>query len=390
MPKAPTLLFTAFEPSGDEHAAPVIAALKRRNPELAIWALGGPAMRAAGAQLIEDTTEHPVMFFAAIAQATTHLRRVARLKRWLADHPIDVLVPTDSPAANWSICSAVRRAPARAKIIHLVAPQLWAWASWRIRKMRRLSDHVLCLLPFEKPWFEQRGMPASFVGHPAYDHLRRQPPVPELLETLPDGSVRIALLPGSRPGEISKNWPVMLDAFQRLRQTHPDLVAAVAAYKDGIADQIRTIARKRTGCDGLPPGMVMHTAATATILHWSQLVFVTSGTATLHAAAHQKPMVAMYSMNPVVCLLLHQFLVKARTFTLPNLIAEMDGPRAIPELIPYFGDGRRLASTAEPLIRDPAQRQVQIEQLRRVDEKLAGHDFPILAVEKIIEVGGLN
>ncbi len=163
------LLFTAFEPSGDCLAAPVIDTIRRREPQVPIWAFGGGRMEAAGATLIERTTDRAVMLAGIAVQARRHQRRLAALKRWLADHPLAVHVPVDSPAANWSICRLVRRQASDASIVHLAAPQLWAWATWRVRRLRRLTDRVLCLLPFEPAWFARRGIPGVFVGHPLFD-----------------------------------------------------------------------------------------------------------------------------------------------------------------------------------------------------------------------------
>ena len=175
------ILFTAFEPSGDALAAPMITRLLEQHPGLRVWALGGPKMLAAGADLIETTTDNPAMLLGAASQARAHQQRLKRLTKWLNDHKLAALVPVDSPAANWSICKLVRKTQPAAKIIHLAAPQLWAWAPWRIKKLRRLTDHVLCLLPFEPDWFTARGVRATFVGHPLFD--------PSLQSTKPSGEL---------------------------------------------------------------------------------------------------------------------------------------------------------------------------------------------------------
>src|SRR6185503_19635699 len=118
MPQPRAILITAFEPSGDALAAGLIAELKRQRPEIAIHALGGPKMAAAGATIIETTTEDAVMLGGAIKHARVHHQRVKRIKAWLRANPIDALVPTDSPAANWAICKAVRKLQPKAKIVH--------------------------------------------------------------------------------------------------------------------------------------------------------------------------------------------------------------------------------------------------------------------------------
>jgi len=175
MQDQPGLLFSAFEPSGDMLAAETIAALRQARPDLRIYGLGGPRMEAAGAELLEHTSQHGTMFLETLRQGWSHHQRLKRVREWLGEHRITVLVPVDSPAGNWSICRTVREMQPDARIIHLVAPQIWAWAPWRIRRLRRLTDHVLCLLPFEQPWLTDRGVHATFVGHLAFDPPRDAP-----------------------------------------------------------------------------------------------------------------------------------------------------------------------------------------------------------------------
>ncbi len=383
------ILMTAFEPSGDELGAAVAARLRELHPDVSICGLGGPRMAAAGVELIDNTTEHAVMLLPGISQVRLHLRRLRRLKQWLSEHDIAALVPIDSPGANWSICAAVRRARPEAKIIHLVAPQLWAWAPWRARRMRRLSDHALCLLPFEKPWFEQRGIAATFVGHPAAAPGYFPAPDEQIVAALPQGEVKLAILPGSRPKEIDRNAPTMLDAFTRLQARHPSLVATVAAFSDALAARLEPMIRQRDGDTIIPGTIAMRAARLPEVLHWCDLAVVTSGTATLHVALHQRPMVAMYRMSRLQWHVVGRWIVRTRTFTLPNLVAEMDGPRAIEELVPYFGGPAALTGALEPLVSRPAARCAQVEALARVTEKFQTADFRETATQKLIELAGL-
>src|SRR5690606_25495740 len=140
-------------------------------PELTLLAYGGPRMAAAGATLLELTTEKPAMLADAVGQVWSHRQRVARFEKLMQQGLADgaslaAHVPVDSPAANWALCEAVRRHRPESRVVHLVAPQMWAWAPGRVVKLRRLSDMVLCLLPFEPEWFGAHGIPTRYVGHP--------------------------------------------------------------------------------------------------------------------------------------------------------------------------------------------------------------------------------
>lgn len=399
MAKSPCILFTAFEPSGDALAAPVIAELKRRRPQLRIAALGGPKMKEAGAEIIEETTRHAVMLVGAVAQAWSHHQRVKRLTAWLRQNPILALVPTDSPAANWGICEAVRRTQPGAAIVHLAAPQLWAWGTWRIKKMRKLSDHALALLPFEQPWFSQRGVPATFVGHPVFN---RPPSAPEEcdLSDLPSGGPKLALLPGSRKSEIKQNWPTMYRAFVRLRERHPNLQGLIAAAHDDAAKLVTKITCAMARSDSLPEGLSMVTHQADRVMAWSDIVLAVSGTATLQVVSHKKPIVVLYNTHYLSWKLVGQFVIKTRTFTLPNLIAQTSlahadaalfaaDPRRrhiVPEFVPHFGAVDPIVEAVDRLVTDDQSRQRQVRAMRLIGELFAQTSFASTAASKIIEL----
>jgi lipid-A-disaccharide synthase len=382
MPDPQALLFTAFEPSGDHIAAALIAELKRREPDRAIYALGGPTMQQAGAELIETTTDRAAMLAGAATQARTHLQRLGRLKKWLAEHPIRALIPTDSPAANWSVCATVRKHQPGAKVVHLVAPQLWAWAPWRIRKLRRLTDHVMCLLPFEPDWFGQRGVKASFVGHPLYDQVsgKKTPPGNNLPVT---AGPKLALLPGSRHSEITHNWPTMLTAYRRLHASHHNLAAVVAATDSARAHQIKLMSPLGV----LPRGMSMITGDADAVLNWADAALVVSGTATLHAAAHGTPMAVFYNIKRYQWHLIGRWLVNTKTMSLPNLISESMGiGRVVPELMPHFGDPNALVRAISPLLQDGEPRRQQQQALRSIRERFVEKRFQQDAAQVLCEV----
>ena len=353
-------------------AAETITAMRRQAPELKVYALGGPKMEAAGAELLESTTHHGSMFFGPVTQAWTHHRRVRRPGRWLAEHPVAAVVPVDSPAANWSTCRAVRRIQPAARIVHLVAPQLWAWASWRIRRLRRLTDHVLCLLPFEQRWLAARGVRATFVGHPAFELPRRR--ADDLVDGLPASHPRLALLPGSRTAEITRNWPTMVEAFGRLKMVHPDLHGVVAALDERTAVLIRDHpAAPRPG--DWPQDLTLVTGRSEAVQDWCDLALVTSGTATLQLAARLKPMVVIFNMDRLT-VFVARWVVRTRTFTLPNLVSEWAGlGRAVPELVPHHGEVDPVVQHLEAVLTNPDTARKQQEMLAEVAARFTDRRF---------------
>jgi len=367
------ILFTAFEPSGDEHAAPVIRELRRRRPETAIHAFGGPRMAAAGARLIEQTTGNASMLGVGLAKIREQLRLRKQLNEWLADHPVAVHVPTDSPAANWAMVKAVKRQWPEAKTAHLVAPQVWAWASWRVRRLRKWSDQVLCLLPFEPAWFAARGVKATFIGHPLFDEALDADTLTADGADLPESHPRIALLPGSRMGEVEANGRDLLAIFTQVRRMHPHAEAVVAAVHEQVAERMRDFGADQT------PGVRVAVARTPTVLHWSDLAITVSGTVTLHVARHEKPMVILYRVKRLGWHLLGRWMIDTRTFTLPNLIAAGDpaarrGDHAIPEFVPLLGGTEPVAMEVRRLLDDPSHRQRQQRALSRIVARFDGHD----------------
>jgi lipid-A-disaccharide synthase len=380
------ILFTAFERSGDEHAAPVIRQIKKLRPDLRIWALGGPEMAQAGAERIEATTGKAAMLLGAAAQALEHKRRVERLARWLDGHPLAVLVPVDSPAANWSICALIRRRQPETRIVHLVAPQLWAWGSWRAAKLRRLTDRVLCLLPFEPAWFAARGVPATYVGHPAFEAAPEAPP--ELPPESPAGAgrPRLALLPGSRMGEINANWPMMLEVYQQLRDRHAGLTAVVAAVDEPIAARVRELTAGALPAEDWSGALRMTVARTPGVLAWCDLALVVSGTATLHVALRRKPMVVVYNASRLAWNLAGRWIIHTRTFTLPNVLSEAAGAgRVVPEFVPHFRQVAPVREAVERLITDEQAAAAQLAALDRIAASLAHPPYSVTAAAQILE-----
>lgn len=354
-----TIFFTAFEPSGDNLAAPVIRELLARRPDLRIRAFGGPKMQAAGAEVIEVTTEDAHMGFPTIAKIREHFHLNARIDRWLTDNPINLHVPVDSPAANFPICKLTRAR--ETPIVHLAAPQMWAWASWRIRKLRRLTDLVLCLLPFEPEWFKSRGVDARFIGHPIFEKPLDATTLAGQAATFPTpsgGGAKLALLPGSRPKEWTHNFPILLRAFDRLATDRPGSVGVVTASSQRAERELRAIAGATVG--RWPEGLMLAHEAVDAAARWADLCLAVSGTVTLQLARAVAPMALVYHIAPWQYHALGRWIIRSHSATLPNLIA---GRRIVPEFVPCTGDGQPYIEAAAALLADPAARERQRSDL---------------------------
>jgi lipid-A-disaccharide synthase len=394
--RKPALLFTAFEPSGDDHAAVVIRELRARHPELPIYAWGGARMAAAGATIVHSTGEDAVMGLPGLSKIREHQRINADVAAWLTsfapggsraglDHRPVAHIPVDSPAANFPICAIARKRGL--KVIHLVAPQLWAWGPWRIGKLRRLSDLVLCILPFEEEYFQSRHVPARFIGHPLLDTPLDERALDLIGAGFGQGDPKIALMPGSRPAEIRKNFPLLLEAFVRLNHDFPNLRGVVAATKPAVESTLHDIAsRLRRRLGPWPSNLITAHAQTDAVIRWCDLALVVSGTVTLQIARQTKPMVILYKSNPLLYHAVARWVLTTKYFTLPNLIS---GEDVVPEFVPHFGGAVPIFRAARDLLRSRDALENQRRALRLLIEKFEGLHAGPLAADQIERVLGL-
>ena len=360
-PDRKTILMTAFEPSGDALGAMVARGLKQPSQQIQLAGLGGFEMESEGVELLEHTADEAAMGIGAISEVRRIKRLVERVDAWIAKNKPNVVVAIDSPAANWPVCKVARQHGC--KVVHLAAPQLWAWAPWRIKKMKRLSDHVMCLLPFEPEWFASRGIPATFIGHPAMvEHPREE-------LGLPTGEPNIVLLPGSRKSEIKKNLPMQLDILSRICSEHQGTESIIACRQEDVhrvepyANGLRIVA------DNLPSA-----------LEWADLALNVSGTVSLHAMNSGTPMIGMYKVNPL-SMLGSKIMLTTPLRLLPNLIA---GKQIVPEFIPCGNIAGKIAELAIDLLDDEeAMREMRV-QLQNETEVYAKHNPSKEAAEIIL------
>ncbi|MBL0926364.1 MAG: hypothetical protein IBJ11_01770 [Phycisphaerales bacterium] len=377
----PSLLFTAFEPSGDDHAAAVIRELRRRHPRLPIFAWGGPKMARAGATIVKTTGDDAVVGVPTWDKIREHQQINRDIAGWLKANRITVHVPVDSPAANFPICRIAKRSGC--KVVHLVAPQLWAWGPWRLRKLRRCTDLVLCLLPFEEDWFSTRGVPARFIGHPLFDEPLDLEALDEQARSLPGGAPKLALLPGSRPAELRRNFPLLLATFRELRRRHPGLVGVVGATTDAVAANLY---ERANALGGWPEGLDIRVGATDLVTRWCDVALVVSGTVTLQLAKQARPMVIVYKTNKLAYQCIGRWVITTKFFALPNLIA---GREIVPELIPYFKGSGRLVDAADALLSSPEAQEAQRRALVEVIHKFAGKLASAEAADAIERMAGV-
>ena len=311
------VFFSVGEPSGDLHGANLIRALRSRHADWEFVGYGGPKMAAAGCRLHADLTQLAVMW---VAQAIWNFRKLYRLlqqaDRYFREHQPDLVVLVDYPGFNWWIA---RKAKAQGiTVLYYGTPQLWAWASWRVQKMRRLVDHVLCKLPFEEAWFRQRGCQATFVGHPYFDELRAQVLDAEFLDGQDDPErPLVTILPGSRNQEVRLNLPALLKASALIHQQVPGVRFAVAAYKESQLESVH----RMVSASGL--AVEVHVGRTAELIHAARCCMACSGSVSLELLYHTRPAVILYQISRLGYFV-QSVVRKVRYITLVNLLTAED------------------------------------------------------------------
>jgi lipid-A-disaccharide synthase len=345
----PHFALVAGETSGDNLGAQLIEALRARAPASHFAGVPGPQMRASGCESWEAAESLAVM---GLLEIIPHLPRLFRIRsnlvsRLLADPP-DAFIGVDFKEFNLSLA---RRLKAKGlTTVQYVSPQVWAWRQGRVRSIGQAVDLVLCLLPFEKKFYDEHAVRAEFVGHPMADRI---PLVSDAREArarmgLPLRGRYVALLPGSRGGEVSRLAPDFAKTVAWLHRAAPDL-RFVAAMANDRSRQVFAAALAAQSVNDL---VALIDGQSEAVLAASDVVLLASGTATLEATLVKRPMVVTYRLDGLTSLLLKQFrLFKAPFFAQPNLLA---GRQVVPE---YFNADVR-ADILGPAI---------LEQLARPD-----------------------
>ncbi len=349
------ILIITGEASGDLHGAHLAMAVKAQAPDVVILGVGGPRMRAAGVELIQDIGSVDVIGLVGLAAARTLVKRVLILRKILQSEPLDLVVLIDNPGLNFHFARIAKGAGLR--VLYYISPQLWAWRPRRMTWMQRRVDHVLVILPFEEVLYRRAGVPCTFVGHPLLDDVAPSYDRDRVRATygLPRDACVIGLLPGSRTGEVQSLLPIFLDAARLLQRDRPlRLILAVA-------DTVDQDAIKRA-CDKTGLDVRLVTRDPNGVMAAADLLFIASGTATLQAAIIGTPMVIAYKL-PFVTYLLARLLVRVDSIGLANIVA---GTPFLPELIQHRATPENLVAEARRILDDAPYRDGMRAEMARV------------------------
>jgi lipid-A-disaccharide synthase len=353
MRKAPTILVSCGEASGDLHAARLVSELLAKFPGAKILAFGGEKVEAAGATVLYRISDYAII---GVSGVVTKFPRLVRLERGLKqalDSGVDLFVPVDYPGLNLRLAEHAKKRGT--PVLYYISPQVWAWGGGRVRRLAASVDRMAVILPFEEAFFRERGIPAEFVGHPLVeDHA--------LPQALPqEGRSGVGLLPGSRTSEVRRILPVLLAAAAEIRKRYPD-----TRFSVGRSEFVpRAIYEKIVGRQGLD---VEIGERTREIMARSRLLLVASGTATLEGALFETPLVIVYRMSKLNYFIADR-LIKIDNIGLVNIILD---ERISPEFVQTEADPEAIADAAAALLGDERLRMGAVERFKGLRAMLTG------------------
>lgn len=339
-----TVGLIAGEASGDLLGAELIRALMSTQPLLNFEGVAGPRMVEAGAHALASCERLSVNGYIEVLR---HLPDLLKLRRQIVQHflanPPRVFVGIDAPDFNFGVEERLKAAGI--PTVHFVSPSIWAWRGERIHRIKKAVSHMLVVFPFEEEIYQRAGIPVTYVGHPLADRLPMEPDTAAARRKLgldAHGPV-IALLPGSRQGEVKRLAPIMLEAAERILQAKPSTQFLIPAATDAVEPGLRQLA----GASGLPVTVLRGQSQLA--MTASSVVVLASGTATLEAALLKKPMVITYKVPAVTA-----WLAKRKLYLpyvgMPNILL---GHFAVPELLQENATAENLATAVLDWLDDP-------------------------------------
>ena len=356
-----SVLLIAGEVSGDMHAAGLVRAVRKKNPDVHFFGIGGDELRAAGMEIKVDARDMAVMGLAEVVRHYGFFNRVfASMLDLARTRKPDAVVLVDYPGFNLRF--AAKAHGMGLKVVYYVCPQVWAWHRSRIPKMARIVNRLIVIFPFEPDVFRNTGLKVDFVGHPLVDVTRAA--LSEPARSLPwTGEPRIALLPGSRRQEIERILPVLLSAAALIEKRKPGASFILASPSQEIADRARAILSAQAD---KPAHCEIVVGETRQVLRQARAAMVASGTATIETALMGCPLIVVYKTSPVTYFF-GRLLVKVPHIGMVNVVA---GRELCPELIQDAATPEALAAALIPLVDDTPERKAMLAGLEQVRDAL--------------------
>ncbi len=359
--KKKSILIVAGETSGDLQASHLVKSLLSKNPHLKIFGIGGKRMEAAGVEIIHDIVELAVVgFIEVIRHLATFKKILAELSMLLETRRPDLVILVDYPGFNLRFARLAKEK--NIPVVYYISPQIWAWGKNRIAEIKKYVDKMIVIFGFEEELYKEAGVKVSFVGHPFLDIVRPSWKKEETLKHLHlnHHSLRVSLLPGSRKKEIERHLPVMLSSCEKIKLVLPEVEFILSRCKElDRAIYKRIISRSK-----IKPHSLENRPYE--IMDISDLVILSSGSATLETAIMQKPMVIIYKTSFITWLLAKN-MIKIPDIGLVNVVA---GKRIVPELTQFRVRAENISKEVLEILNDEDRQENIKKGLRQVKQKL--------------------
>ena len=375
MKQHPEIFICAGEASGDLHASALIRAIRAQNPDVILHGVAGPQMVKEGCLALHRMEELNVMGLGDVIRALPRITRIEKsLLASLQTNTPDIAILVDFPGFNMRLGKKLRAMGI--PVLHYIAPKLWAWGSWRVMKLKQSQDRLASILPFEETWFGERGIDVTYVGNPSAIECRSGWNRDELFQKLGIDKDKklIALLPGSRPGELARHVPLMAELNREIKKRYPDSVTVTSRAPGVSDDQLRLL---------LDSGVTLIDRQQEGYALRADAAIAASGTATLELALWDVPTVLFYRASPFA-MWLGKKLLRTRCVGLANIILG-DEP-VMPELLQEEASVENVLKELIPILEGDAsvkQRQKFAELKEVLSDKNPSEELAKIVLKQL-------
>jgi lipid-A-disaccharide synthase len=359
--KTKDVMIVAGEASADLHGSNLVRAIKRLDPTIRFYGVGGKQMEETGVEILIPASDMAVV---GLTEVFSKLPRIAKahrtLKNLLKNNPPDLLIPIDYPGFNIHLAGQAKRY--KVPVLYYISPQVWAWRTGRVKKIAKRVDRMAVILPFEEHFYRERGVDVDYVGHPLLDSIPQHLDKDEMTRKmgLENAYPVLGLLPGSRNEEIGNHLPVMIKAVEILSSQYPRLRGLLPVAPTIPTELVQSFLKESSTEISISQGSIYHTLTAC------DLALVASGTATVETAILGVPMILVYRAS-AISFWVGKRMIKVPFLGLVNLVA---GEQVIPELIQDDLTPDRLAHEALEILEGGQKRENMIEKLGMVKDRL--------------------
>ncbi|NUN23808.1 MAG: lipid-A-disaccharide synthase [Candidatus Jettenia caeni] len=355
------IFISAGDSSGDIHGANLMRCMLEKEPHIKFYGLGRENMKHAGLHCLHDMSKKSLMWLHVLKELSAFLRIKKDCIRFFKKEMPQAVILIDYCGFNFHLAKAAKKC--KIPVIYYISPQIWAHGPWRVKKMKKLVDKVIVIYPFEKQFYENAGISATYAGHPLFDEIYKSGVDEKIVSELKKqwGDTIISLIPGSRRQEIVRLLPLLLQSALQIQQAIPSVQFVVSCSNDQHFDLIHTLVKDSKFCCKIIIGNIHE------IIKASKLCIAGAGTVTLQIAYYLKPMIIVYKISPFAYFIAKPFL----TTPYIGLVNKLANKMIVPELLMYRGNYTWLAHEAVQLLHNTQKREACIRDLSSLIHEIA-------------------